>query len=87
FRLPSSALRNAIAEVASAVYTLTDTHGKAVQVYARMFDGQLQYALAARNSDGLLRLGGWRSFDQEPTLSWTAQATDAGWALTGASLD
>jgi uncharacterized repeat protein (TIGR01451 family) len=87
YRLPSDALRGVLDEVARVVYGLDDVGGEAVRVYARVFDGELQYAIASRDSNGTLRLGEWRSFDGEPTLSWTALEVASGWRLVGVELN
>jgi hypothetical protein len=86
YLLPTLALRGVLDEVARVVYVLDDANGLAVRVYARMFDGEVQYALAIRNSSGQLRLGAWQSFDVEPRLNWTARAVASGWILEGADL-
>ncbi len=86
YRLPSVGLREALNEVARVVFVLDDANGEALRVYARLFNGEVQYALAGRASNGLLRLTAWRSFASEPTLSWTATAGDRGWVLQGVDL-
>jgi uncharacterized repeat protein (TIGR01451 family) len=85
--LPSSALRTVLDATARAVYTLVDAHGPAARVYARIFNDQLQYALAQRDSNGRLRLGPWRSYPGEPQLRWTATAQAQGWVLQALSLE
>jgi uncharacterized repeat protein (TIGR01451 family) len=86
YRLPSLALRTALDETARVVYRLDDANGEALRVYARVFDDEVQYALAGRGSNGALRLAAWRSFEGEPTLTWTARAVADGWALEGVDL-
>lgn len=86
YRLPQAALRSGLGEVAVAVHTLTDAAGEALRVYAREFDGRIQYALATRDGSGALRLGAWASYVVEPTLSWSAVELGDGWVLTGAGL-
>ena len=86
YRLPSLGLRGALDEAARVVYVLDDANGEALRVYARLFDGQVQYALAGRNSNGELRLAAWSSFAGEPTLSWTARQAATGWVLESVTL-
>lgn len=86
YRLPSTALRAALNEVAIAVFRLDDANGEALRVYARLLDGQVQFALARRASSGTLRLAEWRSFAAEPTLIWTATAVEKGWVIENADL-
>jgi uncharacterized repeat protein (TIGR01451 family) len=87
YRLPSAVLRGVLNAVAIPMFSLDDFDGEAVRVYARVLDGQVQYALAQRNSAGALRLGAWRSYSGEPTLRWVAQQQDRGWVVTSAELD
>jgi CSLREA domain-containing protein/uncharacterized repeat protein (TIGR01451 family) len=86
YRLPSLTLRAALDETARVVYRLDDANGEALRVYARMLDGEVQYALAGRSGNGTLRLAAWRSFEGEPTLAWTARAVADGWVLEGVDL-
>ncbi|MFO1493575.1 MAG: Calx-beta domain-containing protein [Lysobacterales bacterium] len=86
FRLPGAALRAQLNEVAVMVYRLDDARGEALRVYARLHDGRMQYALALRGANGLLRLGDWQALAGDPALSWTASADAAGWVLGAASL-
>ncbi|MFO1495898.1 MAG: Calx-beta domain-containing protein [Lysobacterales bacterium] len=86
FRLPGSALRSLLGEVAIVVYRLDDARGEALRIYARQFDGRMQYALAVRNAQGQLRLGAWQNLDGDPQLSWSAASDVGGWVLSGASL-
>jgi uncharacterized repeat protein (TIGR01451 family) len=86
YRLPSLALRGVLDEVAVVVLRLDDARGEALRVYARVFAGQVQYALALRGNDQLLHLGAWHSFDGEPTLSWSAAPQQDTWVLQSAEL-
>jgi uncharacterized repeat protein (TIGR01451 family) len=76
----------ALSDSAEAALTLDDDLGLAVRVYARSFDGQLQYALAVRTSNGKLRLQSWQQFSSQPSVYWTARATAQGWVLATAEL-
>jgi|CXWL01.1.fsa_nt_gi CSLREA domain-containing protein len=86
FTLPSTALRTSLNEIAMSVFVLDDASGEALRVYARVFDGQLQYVLAQRDSSGYLRLSAWASYNDEPTLNWTANQVGDGWLLQSAVL-
>lgn len=68
------------------VYVLDDANGEALRVYARLVEGQVQYALASRNGTGELRLAAWSSYAGEPILSWTARQVGAGWVLESVTL-
>ncbi len=81
YLLPTQALRGVLDDVARVVYELDDANGPALRVYARLFDGEVQFALAVRGSNGALRLGAWQSFEAEPQLNWTATAVADGWLL------
>jgi uncharacterized repeat protein (TIGR01451 family) len=87
FALPSAALHAVLDETARVVYLLDDAEGQAARVYARVFDGQLQYALAQRASGGLLRLGPWVSYADEPQLRWSASEQARGWVVQSVSLE
>jgi uncharacterized repeat protein (TIGR01451 family) len=86
FRIPGTSLRGVLDEVAVVVYRLDDAAGEALRVYARVVDGELQYALATRNTQGRLRLGAWTALAGDPTLSWTARPVADGWVLRSAEL-
>lgn len=86
FTLPSAALRGALDSVAVSVLQLDDKQGTALRVYARVFDGELKYALAIRGSNGRLQLGSWQRYDNEPTLRWTAMRDGEAWVLQGATM-
>ncbi len=86
YRLPSASLRGTLDEVAVVVYALDDANGEALRVYARAIDGEVQYALAMRNTQGLLRLGTWASYASDPLLTWTARPVAEGWVLDSAGL-
>jgi len=86
YRLPSLALRAALDEVARSVYQLDDAQGEALRVYARVWDGQVQFALARRAASGELRLAEWRAYSGEPLLSWNARSVSNGWVLDSADL-
>lgn len=85
-RLSVSALRASLDQVARVVYLLDDAEGEALRVYARLFDGEVQYALAGRSANGALRLGTWRTLPGDPLLTWTAAPVADGWRLVGAEL-
>jgi uncharacterized repeat protein (TIGR01451 family) len=87
FALPSAALRAVVDATARAVFVLDDAQGEAARVYARVFDGQLQYALAQRDSQGRLRLGQWLSYSGDPQLRWTASEQARGWVVQSVSLE
>lgn len=87
FRLPAASLRGTLGGDARVVYSLRDASGEALRVYARVIDGELQYALAARGVGELLRLGDWRALEGDPTLRWTATETAGGWRLRNVTLD
>ena len=59
---------------------------EALRVYARIWAGQVQYALAQRDPSGALRLAAWRSYSDEPVLSWTASNVDGGWVIDSSEL-
>ncbi|MCU0753822.1 MAG: DUF11 domain-containing protein, partial [Xanthomonadales bacterium] len=87
FRLPAASLRSTLDGAARVAYALDDVSGIALRVYARVIDDELQFALAQRGADGLLRLGDWRALPGDPVLRWTATEDRGGWRLRGASLD
>jgi uncharacterized repeat protein (TIGR01451 family) len=87
FALPSAALHAVLDETARVVYLLDDAEGEAARVYARVFNGQLQYALAQRASGGLLRLGPWIGYADEPQLRWNASEQARGWVVQSVSLE
>ena len=69
--------------LARAILSLDDSDGEALRVYARVLDGQLQLALAARQGNSL-KLGYWQIYAEPstgPTLTWTAIRTGANWRL------
>ena len=69
--------------LARAILSLDDSEGEALRVYARVLDGQLQLALAARQGNSL-KLGYWQIYAEPstgPTLTWTAIRTGANWRL------
>ena len=51
-----------------------------------MLDGDLQCALATRDSSGELRLAAWQNHGSDPWLTWTARPEVNGWVLVGAEL-
>ncbi|MCB0242445.1 MAG: hypothetical protein KDI12_03485, partial [Anaerolineae bacterium] len=87
YRLPSAELQRALDATARVVYALDDANGQAARIYARVFNGQLQYALAQRASSGLLRLGPWIRHDAEPLLSWSASEAARGWVVDTLNLE
>ncbi|MBL8246576.1 MAG: Ig-like domain repeat protein, partial [Rhodanobacteraceae bacterium] len=80
-RIPALALVRTLADEASIVLRLTDARGEAVRVYARLHEATIQYAVAGRGANGLLRLGAWTALPGEPTLSWTARQVADGWVV------
>ncbi|MCB1629770.1 MAG: Ig-like domain repeat protein, partial [Xanthomonadales bacterium] len=62
YQMPSLALRSVLDDIAIAVFVLDDAEGEALRVYARIWAGQVQYALAQRDPSGALRLAAWRSY-------------------------
>lgn len=85
--LPGAALRALVDATARAVLTLNDADGQAARVYARVFEGQLQYALAERQGNARLRLRTWRNYSADPQLRWTATAQPQGFVVLSVSLD
>ncbi len=85
FVLPGLALRGALDPVAISVYSLADSRGPALRVYARLWNGEVEYALAIRDG-AKLRLGAWQRHAGEPTLRWTATQVAEGWVLQSAAL-
>ena len=51
-----------------------------------VLDGDLQCALATRESRGALRLAAWQNHSSDPWLTWTARLEANGWVLVGAEL-
>ncbi len=86
FQLPASNLRSALDRVAVVAYRLTDSRGEALRIYARVIDGELQFALAKRDTQGFLSLDPWRSYMADPTLHWSAVPSAGGWTMVGAEL-
>ncbi|MCB1629646.1 MAG: hypothetical protein KDI48_18085, partial [Xanthomonadales bacterium] len=86
-RLPSAALLPLLDGTARVIFVLDDAQVEAARVYARVFDGQLQYALARRDQGGLLWLGPWLAYSTEPLLSWSAVERAEGWVVQSVSLD
>ena len=80
-RIPALALARTLGDEASIVLRLTDARGEAVRVYARLHEATIQYAVAGRGANGLLRLGAWTALPGEPTLSWTARQVADGWVV------
>lgn len=87
YRLPSATLLPLLDGTATVVFELDDAQGQAARIYARVFNGQLQYALAQRASDGLLSLGPWVSYSGEPLLSWNASEEARGWVVAVVGLE
>jgi uncharacterized repeat protein (TIGR01451 family) len=85
FVLPSAALRSALDGVAISVFRLDDKQGSVLRIYARTFNGEVEYALATRGSIGW-QLGSWQRFGGDPTLRWTATRDGEGWRLQSATL-
>lgn len=56
------ALRNALNDVAREVFVLDDAEGEALRVCAHVWDGQVQYSSARRDSSGALRLAEWNTY-------------------------
>ncbi|AVP97425.1 hypothetical protein C7S18_09555 [Ahniella affigens] len=91
FLLPSTALRGAVDRVAVSVFGLDDRSGNVLRVYARVLNGEIEYALATREPVGRepagWDLGSWRRFSGDPTLRWTATPEAEGWRLLSAILN
>ena len=85
-RVAGIELARSLGNDAQVVLSLDDAQGEALRVYARLHDNSLQYALAQRAGNGLLRLEAWSSLPGEPTLSWSARAVATGWVLESAQL-
>ncbi|MBK8067590.1 MAG: Ig-like domain repeat protein [Rhodanobacteraceae bacterium] len=85
-RIPAIVLGRTLGDDATIVLRLTDANGEAVRVYARLHEAAIQYAVAKRAASGKLRLGAWAALPGEPTLSWSARQTAAGWMLETAEL-
>jgi uncharacterized repeat protein (TIGR01451 family) len=81
-RLPTVDLATVLDGIARTVFVLTDRNGQAARVYARLYLGTVEYALARRGIDGRWTLGPWSAYAVEPTLSWSAQDIDGAWQLT-----
>ena len=84
--MTNAALRSVLDEVDIALAMLDDRDGEALRVYARMLDGDLQCALATRDSSGALRLAAWQTHSSDPWLTWTARPEANGWVLVGTEL-
>ncbi len=81
-RLPAS--RSVNAPTRRRWWCWTTPDGIGARVYLRSIEGEVQYALlATRGSNGLLRLGAWRSYAVNPDglQSWTARPVATGWLL------
>ncbi len=85
-RIPALTLARTLGDEASIVLRLTDAQGEAVRVYARLHEATIQYAVAGRGANGLLRLGAWTALPGEPTLSWTARQVATGWVVDTVAL-
>ena len=72
-------------DVAVSVFRLDDKRGSVLRIYARLFNGEIEYALATRTGVGW-QLGIWRRFASDPTLRWTATPDGEGWRLQSATL-
>ncbi len=86
FTFPSSSLRGALNTTAVSVFSLQDQSGEVLRVYARVLDGELQYALATRSKLKVWRLSNWQTPTAEPTLSWRATRTADGFVFESAEL-
>ena len=86
FTLPSEALRGVLSETAVQVFSLSDSNGEALRVYAGVLAGVQEFALATRDASGKWTLGTWQRFNAEPRLSWTARRTADGFELISAVL-
>ena len=85
-RLPTAALAAVLDGLARRVYLLDTEHGEVAQVYARLHQGAVEYALAVRGADGRWTLGPWRRYAADPTLSWNAQMVTGAWQVTSVEL-
>lgn len=86
FSVPSAALRSVLDASPMPVFSLTDSKGEALRIYARALFGVQQFALATRDGPGKWSPGAWQQFDAEPRLSWTATRSDHGFVLSSAVL-
>lgn len=91
FLLPSKALRGTVDSVAVSVFGLDDRSGNVLRVYARVLNGEIEYALATREPVGRgpagWHLGPWQRYWGDPTLRWTATPEAEGWRLQRATLN
>ena len=86
FNVPSAALRSMLDETAVQVFSLSDSNGEALRIYARELFGAQEFALATRDSAGSWTLGAWQRFAAEPRLSWTATRSGERYLLASAVL-
>ena len=87
FSLPNAALLNELDEKAIVVIQLDDAYGEATRIYARSFDGQLQFALAQRDDNSLLTLGPWVRYEVAPVVNWRASEEVQGWVVQSVHLE
>lgn len=72
---------------ARAVASYADANGEAIRVYARFDEqGALEFALASRDQDGVLRLGAWQS-GATGRVQYTAVASERGFVVVSARLN
>lgn len=85
FLLPSTALRGSVGSLAVSVFGLDDRSGNVLRVYARVLNGEIEYALAKLEPAGW-HLASWQRFSGDPTLRWTATPEGEDWRLQSATL-
>jgi hypothetical protein len=84
--LPLTQLAHTVDDEARIALSLSDVHGEALRVYARLHGPDLQFALAQRDARGLLQLGPWQTWQGETEVHWTALPVDCGWVLENGQL-
>lgn len=85
--IPGLQNRGNIDFVAKVLISLDDGRGEALRVYARDFDGGLEYAIAIRDRNGVWTLGTWQAHSGNPNLRWTAERDGDAWYLSQARFD
>ena len=74
------------------MFSLQDQSGEVLRVYARVLEGELQFALATRSKlkvwtlDSWQTLGRWQTPAAAPMLSWRASATADSFEFDSAEL-
>jgi hypothetical protein len=86
FSVPSAGLLSVLDANPMPVFSLTDSKGESLRIYARALFGVQEFALATRDASGKWTLAAWQRFDVEPRLSWTATRSADGFVLSSATL-